>query len=49
MSGSFVVAGGGVGRVVHVGDENYAAELTRKAKTKKNVPLRKCRIRSSGS
>ena len=33
MSGSFVVAGGGVGRVVHVGDENYAAELTRKAKT----------------
>lgn len=48
MSGSFVVAGGGVGRVVHVGDENYAAELTRKAKTK-NVPLRKCRIRSSGS
>ena len=37
MSGSFVVAGGGVGRVVHVGDENYAAELTRKAKTKKRA------------
>ena len=37
MSGSVVVAGGGVGRVVHVGDENYAAELTRKAKTKKRA------------
>ena len=37
MSGSFVVAGGGMGRVIHVGDENYAAELTRKAKTKKRA------------
>ena len=37
MSGSFVVAGNGVGRVVHVGDDNYAAELTRKAKTKKRA------------
>ena len=37
LSGSFVVAGNGVGRVVHVGEDNYAAELTRKAKTKKRA------------
>lgn len=37
LSGSFVVAGNGVGRVLHVGDDNYAAELARKAKTKKRA------------
>ena len=37
MSGSFEDEGGGGGRVVHVCDENYAAELTRKAKTKKRA------------
>ena len=37
MSGSFIVAGNGIGRVVHVGDDNYAAELTRKAKTKRRA------------
>ena len=37
MSGSFLVAGSGVGRVVNVGEDNYAAVLARKAKTKKRA------------
>lgn len=37
LSGSFLVAGTGVGKVEHVGEENYAAELARKAKTKKRA------------
>ena len=37
MSGSYIVAGSGAGRVIHVGDDNYAAKLTRKAKTKKRA------------
>lgn len=37
LSGSFVVSGTGAGRVVHVGDDNYAAVLARKAKTKKRA------------
>lgn len=37
MSGSFLVAGNGVGRVEHVGDDNYATELAKKAKSKKRA------------
>ena len=37
MSGSFLVAGSGVGRVVNVGEDNYASVLARKAKTKKRA------------
>ena len=32
MSGSFVVAGNGYARVTHVGSDNYASQLVRKAK-----------------
>lgn len=37
LSGSFLVAGTGIGRVEHVGEENYAVELAKKAKTKKRA------------
>lgn len=37
FSGSFVVAGGGIARVKHVGQDNYAVQLTEKAKTKKRA------------
>ena len=37
LSGSFLVAGTGVGKVEHVGEENYAAQLAKKAKTKKRA------------
>lgn len=37
FSGSFVVAGSGIGQVEHVGRENYAVQLTEKAKTKKRA------------
>lgn len=37
LSGSFLVAGSGVGRVVNVGEDNYAAVLAKKAKTKKRA------------
>lgn len=37
MSGSFLVAGNGVGKVEHVGDDNYATQLAKKAKSKKRA------------
>ncbi len=37
MSGSFLTAGTGTVRVVHVGEENYAYQLMKKAKTKKRA------------
>lgn len=37
MSGSYLVAGSGIGRVEHVGEENYATELAKKAKSKKRA------------
>ncbi|MDO4522797.1 MAG: HAD-IC family P-type ATPase [Eubacteriales bacterium] len=37
MSGSFLVAGSGVGKVYHVGEDNYAAALARKARIKKRA------------
>lgn len=37
FSGSFIVAGGGIARVEHVGNDNYAVQLTEKAKTKKRA------------
>lgn len=37
LSGSFLVAGTGIGKVEHVGEENYAAQLAKKAKTKKRA------------
>lgn len=37
MSGSFVVAGNGVGKVFHVGEENYASLLARQARVKKRA------------
>lgn len=37
MSGSYLVAGSGMGRVEHVGEENYATVLAKKAKTKKRA------------
>ena len=37
LSGSYLVAGSGLGRVEHVGEENYATVLARKAKTKKRA------------
>lgn len=37
LSGSFLVAGTGVGKVEHVGEENYAVQLAKKAKTKKRA------------
>lgn len=37
MSGSFVAAGSGYGKVIHVGEENYAVQLAAKAKTKKRA------------
>lgn len=37
LSGSFLVAGGGVARVEHIGEENYATQLAKKAKTKKRA------------
>ncbi len=37
LSGSYLVAGSGIARVEHVGEENYATQLARKAKTKKRA------------
>ncbi len=37
LSGSFLVAGTGVGKVELVGEENYAVQLAKKAKTKKRA------------
>lgn len=37
LSGSYLVAGSGVAKVFHVGDNNYAATLARKAKIKKRA------------
>lgn len=36
-SGSHVVAGTGTARVIHVGEDNYAAQLVKKAKTKRRA------------
>ncbi len=36
-SGSFVVAGSGTARVAHIGDDNYATQLVKKARTKKRA------------
>ena len=36
-SGSFLVAGSGLGRVIHVGKDNYATELANQAKDKKRA------------
>lgn len=37
LSGSYLVAGSGMGRVEHVGEDNYATVLAKKAKTKKRA------------
>ena len=37
MSGSFLVAGSGIARVIHVGDDNYATILAAQAKDKKRA------------
>lgn len=37
MSGSFLVSGSGVGKVFHVGEENYASSLAKKARIKKRA------------
>lgn len=37
LSGSFLTAGSGVVQVEHVGEDNYAVELVKKAKTKKRA------------
>lgn len=37
FSGSHIVAGSGTCRVVHTGEENYATQLVKKAKTKKRA------------
>ena len=37
LSGSFLTAGSGIGRVEHVGEDNYATVLAKKAKTKKRA------------
>lgn len=37
MSGSYLVSGSGVAKVFHVGENNYAATLARKAKIKKRA------------
>ena len=37
MSGSFLVAGSGVAKVIHVGEDNYATILTAQAKDKKRA------------
>lgn len=37
MSGSYLVAGTGLAKVEHVGDDNYAVQLSKKAKTKKRA------------
>ena len=37
LSGSYLVAGTGLGRVLHVGEDNYASVLTKKAKIKKRA------------
>lgn len=37
LSGSHIVAGSGTGRVIHVGEDNYATQLVRKAQTKKRA------------
>lgn len=36
-SGSFITAGTGTGRVLHIGEENYATQLVRKAQTKRRA------------
>lgn len=37
FSGSYLVAGSGIARVIHVGEENYATQLANKAKDKKRA------------
>ncbi len=37
MSGSFLAAGSGVGKIYHVGEENYAFSLAKKARNKKRA------------
>lgn len=37
LSGSYLTSGTGIGRVIHVGNENYAQALTMKAKTKRRA------------
>ena len=37
FSGSYLVAGSGVARVIHVGEDNYATQLANKAKDKKRA------------
>ena len=37
LSGSYLVAGSGIARVIHVGDDNYATILAAKAKDKKRA------------
>ncbi len=37
LSGSYLTAGSGIVRVIHVGEENYATNLTSKAKDKKRA------------
>ncbi len=36
-SGSHIVAGGGIGQILHTGEDNYATRLVRKASTKKRA------------
>lgn len=36
-SGSFIVAGSGIGKVIHTGEDNYATQLVRKAQTKRRA------------
>lgn len=36
-SGSFVTAGTGTGKVLHIGEDNYATQLVRKAQTKRRA------------
>ena len=42
-SGSFMVAGSGKARVIHVGKDNYATKLANQAKDKNGLP-QKCRM-----
>lgn len=37
LSGSFIVAGSGIGKVIHTGEDNYATKLVRKAQTKRRA------------
>lgn len=37
FSGSFIVAGSGIGKVIHTGEDNYATQLVKKAQTKRRA------------